>query len=322
MKVINNLKEKLQSAKDSILSTKEKFVEGLNQVIWVDIDKIHTDEYKDFLKLDKNRVSAIANSMKKEGIKVEHPLICIYKNHKFYLRDGQHRLNAGKIIHAAKLPVIVKSFDSKEQEAAYISDIELLSRHLTDYEFLVLLERKYKAMEQTEQSKAAFISEMATLFGKSERSIYNGLSLLKNCDDNIRSEIQAGKLTINAAISQLKKKAITEDANERKPKVSKDAKDLRRFCNFTLRNLYFKYSYCDITTASESIIDVWFKNRTNIDDDGYIIDYSIVEKGHFDYLRRRVDDESDTDGLSEVFGLSDEDDDPPPIMPTYNLDDF
>ena len=41
MKVINNLKEKLQSAKDSILSTKEKFVEGLNQVIWVDIDKIH-----------------------------------------------------------------------------------------------------------------------------------------------------------------------------------------------------------------------------------------------------------------------------------------
>ena len=83
------------------------------------------------------------------------------------------------------------------------------------------------------------------------------------------------------------------------------AKDLRRFCNFALRNLYFKYSYCDITTASESIID-----------------YSIVEKGHFDYLRRRVDDESDTDGLSEVFGLSDEDDDPPPIMPTYNLDDF
>ena len=83
-----------------------------------------------------------------------------------------------------------------------------------------------------------------------------------------------------------------------------------------------KYSYWNISTASESIIDVWFKNRTNIDDDGYIIDYNIVEKGRFDYLRCRVDGESGTDGLSEVFGLSDEDDDPPSIMPTYNLDDF
>ncbi len=52
MKVISNIKEKIQSAKDSILSTKEKFVEGLNQVIWGDIDKIHTNELSEALGLN------------------------------------------------------------------------------------------------------------------------------------------------------------------------------------------------------------------------------------------------------------------------------
>ena len=52
MKVINNLKEKIQNAKDSILSTKEKFVKGLNQVILVDINKIHTDELSEALGLN------------------------------------------------------------------------------------------------------------------------------------------------------------------------------------------------------------------------------------------------------------------------------
>lgn len=317
MKLLNNIKTKVSETKDALLSKREQLIVENNKVIWVKVSDIHTDEYKDFLKLDKNRVQAIAESIRKDEYKVEHPIICVYKNHKYYLRDGHHRVAALKLAkgESATLPVILKQFESAEQEAAYISDIELLSRHLTDYEFLILLERKYKAMEQSDQSRTKFIADMATLTGRSERSIYNGLDVLKLANGEIKSKIETGELSLNAALSLIKKPA--DKAEKSKKQKDKNEVLLHKFCNFALRNLYLQYSIEEVESATTRILEAWMLNKDNIDNEGYVIDSTKVNPGSFSNLA--IKDEAVSNPLEELIDTSDE---LPPRPVQYDVDDF
>jgi len=319
MDFFKNIKNKIDVTKENILSAKEKFTVEQDKVIWVKVSDIHTDEYKNFLKLDKNRVQAIAESIRNDGFKVEHPIICVYKNHKYYLRDGHHRVAALKLAkgESAKLPVILKQFESAEQEAAYISDIELLSRHLTDYEFLVLLERKYKAMEQSDQSRTKFITDMATLTGRSERSIYNGLDVLKLADETTKSKIESGELSLNAALTLVKN---SSSSKSKQKKISSDKTEilLAKFCNFALRNLYLQYSIEEVENATARILDAWNLNKVNIDDEGYIIDSTKVNHGSFSQLATR--DDSSSNPLDELIDTTD--DEHPPRIIQYDVDDL
>lgn len=318
MNILKTMKSKIENTKDSILSAKEKFNVEQNKVIWVKVSDIYTDEYEHFLKLDENRVKAIAESIRTEGFKIEHPVICVYKNHKYYLRDGHHRVAAFKLVNKeeSKIPVIVKSFESAEKEAAYISDVELLSRHLTDYEFLTLLERKYKAMEQTDQSRTKFIADMATLTGRSQRSIYNGLDVLKNADDAMKVQIENGTLSVNAALSQLKNSDKSKRVNF--TKESKEAKNLKRFCKFALQNLYRQYTWYEIGESTDRIFEAWQKNQNIIDDNGCITDTSKVELCSFEHLRLNTEKDEDL-----FFFPDKEDDDEPPIhIVHYDVEDF
>jgi len=318
MDFFKNIKNRIDNTKETVLSAKEKFNVEQNKVIWIKVSDIHTDEYKDFLKLDNNRVQAIAESIRKDEYKVEHPIICVYKNHNYYLRDGHHRLAAMKLAkgESAKLPVILKQFESAEQEAAYISDIELLSRHLTDYEFLILLERKYKAMEQSDQSRTKFIADMATLTGRSERSIYNGLDVLKLADKETRAKIETGELTLNAALSLIKKPSD----KSKKTNKQKDKNEvlLHKFCNFALRNLYLQYSIEEVESATTRILEAWMLNKDNIDNEGYVIDSTKVNPGSFSHLAIR--DESSSNPLDELIDTTD--DEHPPRIIQYDVDDF
>lgn len=319
MKLIENIKSKVSNTKETLLSKREQLIVENNKVIWVKVSDIHTDEYKDFLKLDKNRVQAIAESIRKDEYKVEHPVICVYKNHKYYLRDGHHRLAAMKVAkgESAKIPVIIKSFESAEQEAAYISDIELLSRHLTDYEFLVLLNRKYKAMEQSDQSRTKFIADMATLTGRSERSIYNGLDVLKLADETTKSKIESGELTLNAALILLKN---SSSSKSKQKKTSSDKTEilLAKFCNFALRNLYLQYSIEEVETATTRILDAWNLNKANIDDEGYVIEPTKVNPASFSHLATK--DESSSNPLDELIDTTDGEH--PPRIIQYDVDDL
>lgn len=319
MDFFKNIKSKIESTKETVLSAKEKFNVEQNKVIWIKVSDIHTDEYKDFLKLDNNRVNAIAESIRNESFKIEHPVICVYKNHKYYLRDGHHRLAAMKIAKGktAKIPVIVKCFESAEEEAAYIANIELLSRHLTDYEFLVLLDRKYKAMEQSDQSRSKFIADMATLTGRSERSIYNGLDVLRLADDNTKSKIESGELTLNAALTMLKNSS-SQKSKQNKNKKDKNEVLLNKFCNFALRNLYLQYSIYEVDTATKRILEAWILNKNNIDNEGYVIDPNEVNPGSFSHLATRG--ESSSNSLNELFGTTD--DEHPPRIIHYDVEDF
>lgn len=319
MKLLNNIKTKVSETKDALLSKREQLIVDNNKVIWVKVSDIHTDEYKDFLKLDENRVKAIAESIRKDEYKVEHPVICIYKNHKYYLRDGHHRLAAMKLAkgESAKLPVILKQFESAEQEAAYISDIELLSRHLTDYEFLVLLDRKYKAMEQSNQSRTKFIADMATLTGRSERSIYNGLDVIKLADEETKSKIESGELSLNAALTLLKNPSFNK-LKQKKTSSDKTEILLTKFCNFALRNLYLQYSIEEVENATARILETWNLNKTNIDDEGYIIDSTKVNPASFSHLVTK--DESSSNPLDELIDTTDGEH--PPRIIQYDIEDF
>lgn len=319
MDFFKNIKNRIDVTKENILSVKEKFTVEQDKVIWVKVSDIHTDEYKDFLKLDKNRVQAIAESIRKDEYKVEHPVICVYKNHKYYLRDGHHRLAAMKVAkgESAKIPIIIKSFESAEEEAAYISDIELLSRHLTDYEFLILLERKYKAMEQSDQSRTKFIADMATLTGRSKRSIYNGLDVLKLADETTKSKIESGELTLNAALTLLKN---SSSSKSKQKKTSSDKTEilLAKFCNFALRNLYLQYSIEEVENATTRILEAWNLNNANIDDEGYVIEPTKVNPVSFRHLATK--DESSSNPLDELIDTTDGEH--PPRIIQYDIEDF
>lgn len=319
MDFFKNIKNRIDNTKETVLSAKEKFNVEQNKVIWIKVSDIHTDEYKDFLKLDKNRVQAIAESIRRDEYKVEHPVICVYKNHRYYLRDGHHRVAALKLAkgESSKIPVIIKSFESAEEEAAYISDIELLSRHLTDYEFLILLERKYKAMEQSDQSRTKFIADIATLTGRSERSIYNGLDVIKLADEETKSKIESGELSLNAALTLLKNPSSNK-LKQKKTSSDKTEIFLTKFCNFALRNLYLQYSIEEVENATTRILEAWNLNKDNIDNEGYVVDPTKVNPASFSHLAIR--DESSSNPLDELIDTTDGEH--PPRIIQYDVDDL
>ena len=91
------------------------------------------------------------------------------------------------------------------------------------------------------------------------------------------------------------------------------AKDLRRFCNFALRNLYFKYSYCDITTGENYITEIPLANdllnaeilKLKIKE---IVIGSDFNKNIFDILKSivpiTISIEENTNGIDYLQGLS------------------
>lgn len=163
-------------------------VEARNSVIEVDINKIEPGVGQPRKNFDKEKIEALAESIKEHGI--IQPLIVTKENDTYYIIAGERRWRAARVAGIKKIPVIERTATTKEvMELALIENIQR-----EDLNPVEEAEAYQKLMEEFSMTQ----DQVASIVGKSRPAVANTLRLL-NLSKDVRSFLISGELTVGQA---------------------------------------------------------------------------------------------------------------------------
>lgn len=163
-------------------------VETKNSVIEVDINKIEPGVGQPRKNFDKEKIEALAESIKEHGI--IQPLIVTKENDTYYIIAGERRWRAARVAGIKKIPVIERTATTKEvMELALIENIQR-----EDLNPVEEAEAYQKLMEEFSMTQ----DQVATIVGKSRPAVANTLRLL-NLSKDVRGFLISGELTVGQA---------------------------------------------------------------------------------------------------------------------------
>lgn len=159
-----------------------------NGVLEIDINKIEPGKGQPRKNFDKEKIEALAESIKEHGI--IQPLIVNKENGIYYIIAGERRWRAAKVAGIKKIPVIEKSATSKEiMELAIIENVQ--REDLNPVEEAEAYERLMKEYEMTQE-------QVSSMVGKSRSAVANTLRLLK-LSKKIRKSLISGEISAGQA---------------------------------------------------------------------------------------------------------------------------
>ena len=159
-----------------------------NGVLEIDINKIEPGKGQPRKNFDKEKIEALAESIKEHGI--IQPLIVNKENGIYYIIAGERRWRAAKVAGIKKIPVIEKSATSKEiMELAIIENVQ--REDLNPVEEAEASERLMKEYEMTQE-------QVSSMVGKSRSAVANTLRLL-NLSKKIRKSLISGEISAGQA---------------------------------------------------------------------------------------------------------------------------
>lgn len=159
-----------------------------NGVFEIDINKIEPGKGQPRKNFDKEKIEALAESIKEHGI--IQPLIVNKENGIYYIIAGERRWRAAKVAGIKKIPVIEKSATSKEiMELAIIENVQ--REDLNPVEEAEAYERLMKEYEMTQE-------QVSSMVGKSRSAVANTLRLL-NLSKKIRKSLISGEISAGQA---------------------------------------------------------------------------------------------------------------------------
>lgn len=157
-------------------------------VIEVDINKIEPGIGQPRKNFDKEKIEALAESIKEHGI--IQPLIVTKEKDLYYIVAGERRWRAAKKAGIKKVPVIERTATTKEVvELALIENIQ--REDLNPVEEAEAYQRLMKEFDMTQD-------QVAGVVGKSRPAIANTLRLL-NFSDDIKGLLISGELSVGQA---------------------------------------------------------------------------------------------------------------------------
>ncbi|MBE7057957.1 MAG: ParB/RepB/Spo0J family partition protein [Ruminococcaceae bacterium] len=163
-------------------------VEAKNSVIEVDINKIEPGVGQPRKNFDKEKIEALAESIKEHGI--IQPLIVTKENDTYYIIAGERRWRAARVAGIKKIPVIERTATTKEvMELALIENIQR-----EDLNPVEEAEAYQKLMEEFSMTQ----DQVASIVGKSRPAVANTLRLL-NLSKDVRGFLISGELTVGQA---------------------------------------------------------------------------------------------------------------------------
>ena len=163
-------------------------VETKNSVIEVDINKIEPGVGQPRKNFDKEKIEALAESIKEHGI--IQPLIVTKENDTYFIIAGERRWRAARVAGIKKIPVIERTATTKEvMELALIENIQR-----EDLNPVEEAEAYQKLMEEFSMTQ----DQVATVVGKSRPAVANTLRLL-NLSKDVRGFLISGELTVGQA---------------------------------------------------------------------------------------------------------------------------
>ena len=170
------------------LITENTTLEAKNSVIEVDINKIEPGVGQPRKNFDKEKIEALAESIKEHGI--IQPLIVTKENDTYYIIAGERRWRAARVAGIKKIPVIERTATTKEvMELALIENIQR-----EDLNPVEEAEAYQKLMEEFSMTQ----DQVAAIVGKSRPAVANTLRLL-NLSKDVRGFLISGELTVGQA---------------------------------------------------------------------------------------------------------------------------
>ncbi len=150
----------------------------------LDINTVEPNREQPRKKFDKEKLQALADSIKEHGI--ISPIIAVKEKDYYKIVAGERRWRAAKLIGLEKVPVIVKEYDEFETEQVAL--VENLQR-----EDLNLIEEATGYMRLIERYGLTQ-EELSQKIGKSRTAITNTMRILK-LPQKVLEFVEQGKLT-------------------------------------------------------------------------------------------------------------------------------
>lgn len=170
------------------LITENTTLDTKNSVIEVDINKIEPGIGQPRKNFDKEKIEALAQSIKEHGI--IQPLIVTKEKEIYYIIAGERRWRAARVAGIKKVPVIERNATTKEiMEIALIENIQ--REDLNPVEEAEAYQKLIDEFEMTQD-------QVAGIVGKSRPAIANTLRLLK-LSKEVRNFLISGELTVGQA---------------------------------------------------------------------------------------------------------------------------
>ena len=170
------------------LITENTTYDEKNSVIEVDINKIEPGIGQPRKNFDKEKIEALAESIKEHGI--IQPLIVTKEKDIYYIIAGERRWRAARVAGIKKVPVIEREASTKEVvELALIENIQ--REDLNPVEEAEAYNKLIKDYSMTQE-------QVATIVGKSRPAVANTLRLL-NLSKEVRNMLISGEISVGQA---------------------------------------------------------------------------------------------------------------------------
>ncbi len=239
---------------EALISTEkvEQITERKN-ALELDINTVEPNREQPRKKFDKEKLQALADSIKEHGI--ISPIIAVKEKDYYKIVAGERRWRAAKLLGMQKVPVIVKEYDEFETEQVAL--VENLQR-----EDLNLIEEATGYMRLIERYGLTQ-EELSQKIGKSRTAITNTLRILK-LPQKVLELVEEGKLTegharailgaenekemiklaqtvVNLDLSVRQTEALAKKKEGKKKKEVKIDRDVKNAIDTSVKTLEKKY---------------------------------------------------------------------------------
>lgn len=172
----------------ALITERPEEMDDSSHVIEVDINKIEPGQGQPRKNFDKEKIEALAESIKEHGI--IQPLIVTKENDIYYIIAGERRWRAARTAGFKTVPVIERNASPKEiVELALIENVQ--REDLNPIEEAEAYERLINDYNLTQE-------QVASIVGKSRPAVANTLRLL-NFTEDIRKLLISGEITVGQA---------------------------------------------------------------------------------------------------------------------------
>lgn len=179
-------------------------------------------EFEKLLAMDDSVISAMTDSMKKEGFKPGHELHVWFHNGKYILIDGHTRRHCAIKAGLTSVPCIIHHFETIEEAKSFAIREQTDRRNLSGEALLQAIAtfnfEKGKGNAGDEKGKASEI--IGKQLGVSSKTVEKARVVLKEATKEQKEAIRKEELSVNQVYNQIRGKAPAEKSENNQQKLS------------------------------------------------------------------------------------------------------
>ena len=214
-------------------------------------------EFEKLLAMDDSVISAMTDSMKKEGFKPGHELHVWFHNGKYILIDGHTRRHCAIKAGLTSVPCIIHHFETMEEAKSFAIREQTDRRNLSGEALLQAVANfnfeKGKGNSGDEKGKASEI--IGKQLGVSSKTVEKARVVLKEATEEQKEAIRKEELSVNQVYNQIRGKAPAEKSENNQQKLSVKEKAFIDGIRYTIAQINSGISLKDLYHQTMNTFD-------------------------------------------------------------------